>query len=116
MHGTIYPAASVADIAWFDEAGEIIPAEDWNDPRQRTLVLRRAMRDEDGRVMILTWILNPGDADCRFRLPPPHLPSRVLIDSAAPDAAEHEFDGAHLTVAARGSALVYAECEQAPNE
>ena len=65
LHGTVHPAPGIADIAWFDERGDIIPAEDWNDPNQRVLVLRRAMCREDGKISILTLILNPtGEAHC----------------------------------------------------
>ena len=36
------PAPGVNDIAWFDEQGGGISPAAWNDPEQRTLMLRRA--------------------------------------------------------------------------
>src|SRR5581483_9654131 len=85
LHGRAHPAPDIADIAWFDRDGGTIPAEAWNDLDQRTLVLRRAMAGPEGRVTILTLLLNPTDRQHQFRLPPPLLPSRVLLDSAAPE-------------------------------
>ena len=111
LHGKLNPAPGIADIAWFDEHGDIIPAEAWNDPQQRALVLRRAMRCDEGKTMILTLLLNPGGEDRRFALPPPHRPSRILVDSAAPGTTELEFDGPNLTLAAHSAMLLHAELE-----
>ena len=41
-------------------------------------------------------------------LPPPHLPSYVLIDSDKPDEPERSFDGKELDVGARSAVLVMA--------
>ena len=41
LHGRVHPAPGIADIAWFDQSGETIPVEAWNDIEQRTLILRR---------------------------------------------------------------------------
>ena len=61
LHGKEQPAPGIADIAWFDEHGGTISAEAWNDREQRTLILRRATNDTDGKVTILTLLLNPTD-------------------------------------------------------
>ena len=49
LHGKVYPAPGIADIAWFGEDGETISIDAWNDPQQRALVLApcdaRAMKD-----------------------------------------------------------------------
>ncbi len=54
-------------------AGGTIPSEAWNEIDQRTLILRRAMQVPEGRVTILTLLLNPTAELCRFRLPAPRL-------------------------------------------
>jgi isoamylase len=111
LHGTAEPASSVRDIAWFDEQGGGISPEAWNDPQQRTLMLRRAAENGDGKVTILTLLLNPTGEDRRFHLPPPNLPSVVLLDSAAPeDAVATVIDGS-LIVGAHAAVLVSAETE-----
>ena len=110
LHGTTEPAPSVPDIAWFDEQGEGISPEAWNDPGQRTLMLRRAAANGDGRVTILTLLLNPTQDDLRFRLPLPNRGSVVVLDSAAPEAAVAVVGDA-VTVGAHSAVLVRTSAE-----
>ena len=109
MHGRAHPAPDIADIAWFDQDGGTIPVNAWNDLEQRTLVLRRAMQNREGKVTILTLLLNPTDQQLAFRLPAPYLPSRILLDSADLDLKEHAVAGTELSVAAHSAMLLYAE-------
>lgn len=74
LHAREEPMPGVHDIAWFDEWGQAMTEQAWNDPEARTLVLRRAGRREDGRVELLTLALNPSGEDRIFRLPEPVLP------------------------------------------
>jgi glycogen operon protein len=108
MHGAEYPAPGIADIAWFDQEGATIPSEAWNEIEQRTLVLRRAMQVPEGRVTILTLLLNPTAEPCQFRLPPPRLACRVLLDSARPDAAAGEVVD-QASVGPHSVVLLYSE-------
>jgi glycogen operon protein len=108
LHGTTEPAPGVADIAWFDEHGDAMSPAAWNDPAQQTLILRRAMKDGDGRVTILTLLLNPTAEDRRFRLPPPAMPAMVVLDSAAPDAGDVPVGADGVLVAAQSAVLVLA--------
>ena len=105
LHGKDEPAPGILDIAWFDTHGEIISSESWNNPEKRLFALRRASRNEDGAVPILTLFLNPSDQDRPFRLPTQNVPTRLLIDSAAPDKPENDIAGAEITVAARSAVL-----------
>jgi isoamylase len=57
-------------------------------------------------VSILTAFFNAGAEEQRFRLPPPGLPARLLVDSAAPDAPEREFEGEEIVVGARSVVLI----------
>jgi isoamylase len=109
MHGRAHPAPDIADIAWFDQGGGTIPVDAWNDLEQRTLVLRRAMQNREGKVTILTLLLNPTDQQLAFRLPEPHLPSHILLDSADAELKEHAIAGTELSVAAHSAMLLYAE-------
>ncbi|HVB66925.1 MAG TPA: glycogen debranching protein GlgX [Acetobacteraceae bacterium] len=111
LHGSTEPAPGVRNIAWFDEQGDGISPASWNDPQHRTLMLRRAAPDGDGKVTILTLLLNPTDEDRRFRLPPPALASVVLLDSATPEAAAPPMIGGSLTVGAHSAVLVLARTE-----
>ena len=109
LHGRAHPAPGIADIAWFDQSGGTIPVEAWNDIEQRTLILRRAMRIPEGKVEILSLLLNPGDLPCDFRLPEPHLSARVVLDSAEPETNERPVTGQEVRVAAHSALLLYAE-------
>jgi glycogen operon protein len=109
LHGRAQPAPGLADIAWFDQAGGTIPAEAWNDVEQRTLTLRRTMQVDARKVTILSLLLNPGEKSCDFRLPPPHLPHRVLLDSSQPQTTEYPVPGDRVSVAAHSAVLIYAE-------
>jgi isoamylase len=111
LHGIVQPAPGIPDIAWFDENGTIISAEAWNDPEQRTLVLRRAMAEREDMVSILTLLLNPTNEGKQFRLPPPRVPARVLLDSAAEEPVEREIDGNDVLVAAHSAVLLHAELD-----
>lgn len=112
MHGSTEPAPGIADIAWFGEDGGTIPVDAWNDPELRTLVLRRAATDADGRVAILTLLLNPTGQARHFRLPPPQLAHRILLDSALPDAPKRAMNDAEMTLAPHSAVLLYAEHQE----
>jgi len=106
LHGQDELAPDIRDIAWFDAEGVPVSNESWNNPEERRLVLRRAGRNGDGKVSILTAFFNAGAEEQRFRLPPPGLPARLLVDSAAPDAPEREFEGEEIVVGARSVVLI----------
>jgi isoamylase len=106
LHGQDELAPDIRDIAWFDAEGVPVSNESWNNPEERRLVLRRAGRNGDGKVSILTAFFNAGAEEQRFRLPPPGLPARLLVDSAAPDAPEREFEGEEIVVGAHSVVLI----------
>ena len=97
---------NVLDIAWFDEQGQVISPDAWNNPHERTLVLRRAAADADGKVPILTCLFNPTPEDRAFKLPPPRLATRLLLDSADPAGPERDIVGDSLSVQARSVVLL----------
>jgi glycogen operon protein len=107
LYGKTALAAGVLDIAWFDENGAELSREGWNNPETLRLVLRRAART-DGKVKLLTLLLNPSGEDATFRLPEPHVPTRLLIDTTDPDAAERDLVGFEVPVGAHGAALLIA--------
>ncbi len=106
LHGRDKPAPDVLDIAWFDEQGQVISPEAWNNPKERTLALRRASADGDGKVAILTCLFNPTPEDRTFKLPPPQLATRLLLDSADPAGPERDIMSDSVPVKARSVVLV----------
>ncbi len=105
LHGRDEAAPDIRDIAWFDATGKPVSNESWNNPEERRLVLRYAGRDGNGEVSILTAFFNAGAEEQLFRLPPPGLPARLLVDSAAPDAPERKLESEEVAVGARSVVL-----------
>jgi isoamylase len=103
LHGKDEFAPGLIDIAWFDPKGAIIPAEAWNNPEERLLAVRRASKNDDGTVAVLTLFLNPTGEDQPFRMPEPRLPTRLLLDSSAPGTPERDIQGDDIVVAARSA-------------
>ncbi len=108
LHGREQPAAGVLDIAWFDERGQDLGSEDWNDHEERTLSLRRAAQRDDGAVSILTLMLNPTEAPVSFVAPAPALPSTILIDTGKPEMAERAAPGDTVDVGPQSAVLLLA--------
>jgi isoamylase len=107
MHGKEQLAPGVTDIAWFDQGGHPVSSEAWNNPEERIIVLRRAARNDDSAtVSMLTLMLNPTAEKRTFHLPAPRAPTRLLIDTDAPETQEREIDGDKIEVAARSAVLV----------
>ena len=111
LYGKEELPGGVLDIAWFDEQGGPISPDAWNDPAQRTLVLRRAARADDGTIPVLTLLLNPTEECRQFHLPPPAMKTSVLIDTAKPEAPERPLTEAIVAVSAHSAVLLLAIVE-----
>src|SRR5205085_973094 len=103
LHGKDEPAPGVLDIAWFDEQGQLILPDAWDDPERRLLVLRRAIKGSDGSLAILACFFNPEGQDHTFTLPPPRSTATLLLDSADPFAPER--GAAYVSRLAPGQAV-----------
>jgi len=112
LHGEREPAPGVFDIAWFDETGELVPDAAWNDPERRLLSLRRATKNADGTVSIVTLLLNPTGEEREFQLPEPSVPSRILIDTARPANDAHDLKDRTLNVQSHSAVLTYFKLER----
>jgi glycogen operon protein len=112
LHGHREPAPGIFDIAWFEAGGELIPEDSWRQPEIRLLALRRAARNDDGTVSLLTLLLNPTGEDHTFRLADPVLPAIVFIDTARPDAESLIVADNKIEVLSRSAVLVFARLER----
>ncbi|MGV2290918.1 glycogen debranching protein GlgX [Trinickia sp. YCB016] len=88
----------INDVGWFDERGEPLTSEAWQDPERRALTLRRAGPGLDGEIEVLLMMLNGAATPLSFKPPQPHWEWTVLIDTAAPEAPAHPLGTAELTV------------------
>jgi len=93
------------------DGGQISP-DAWNNPTESALMLRRATIDDEGVVVAATLLLNPSEEDRVFALPPPALPTRMLLDTALPDAPEQEIERAEVMVSARSAILLVSEANE----
>ena len=93
LHGEVEVAEGIPDIDWFDERGVNLSEDDWNNADGRALVMRRARRRKDGKLEVVTMLMNAAEVPLTFKLPPPPgLERRVIIDSADPNAPEYEVE------------------------
>jgi isoamylase len=113
FHAQVELAPGISDIAWFDVKGAALPDDAWRNPEDRLLSLRRAEKNDDESVSLLTLLLNPTSDDRAFGLPEPALPARVLVDTAFPDAAELDLKDHSVIVAAHSAVLVHSVLQSA---
>ncbi|MBR0654630.1 glycogen debranching protein GlgX [Plastoroseomonas arctica] len=103
MHGQHEPSPGILDMAWFDNAGQVISPDAWNDPEARCLALRRMVGGDIALVL-----LNAGEGEAVFTLPAPALTWTLCLDSNVPDAEERAVEGDALTLAARSVVILSA--------
>ena len=98
--------AERADIAWFDQFGQAMTPDAWNEPEARTLTLRRATGAEDGSVDATLLLLNADGAAHDFTLPAPAMDWTIVLDTADPEAEEYRAEGESVPVAAHSVVLL----------
>ncbi|MFZ0988442.1 MAG: hypothetical protein WAN27_11990, partial [Xanthobacteraceae bacterium] len=87
------------------------PEASWKNPEHRLLCLRRATRNADNSVSLLTLLLNPTAEKRLFQLPQPALPACVLIDTAQHNANAFDLKDSKIEVDSHSAVLVYANLE-----
>ncbi|MBX6316895.1 glycogen debranching protein GlgX [Pigmentiphaga sp.] len=100
-----FVAEGLPEIAWFDELGEPIWDDAWNDPQRRTLGLRRAVRQGD-ELEVTLFLVNGHGYAVTFVLPPSSVPWRVLIDTARPEEPESVLSSPSLELEPRSAVLL----------
>ncbi len=108
LHGATELRPGLNDIAWFDQHGQAMTSEAWNEPEARTLALRRAMAAPDGGVDVILLLLNADGAGHAFALPRPRLDWMLVLDSAHPDTPERPVLDEAVPVAPRAVTLLAA--------
>ncbi|MCA3183538.1 MAG: glycogen debranching enzyme GlgX, partial [Cupriavidus sp.] len=113
VHGRSQPAPGLPDIAWFGPDGNELTSEQWANPEDRTLALRRATHCAQEEVEVIVLCLNASHEDVVFRMPAPGEDWNLLFDSTAPDLEDEpvslDDEGRPAyKVPARGLALLVA--------
>jgi glycogen operon protein len=109
LRGDAEVLPGMRDVDWFDERGEPLTNEAWQDREARALILRRAGRDGEGALHVLLLMHNGSHERLAFALPGPRLEWNVLADSTAPDARAHKLEGERLDIDAHGFVLLAAQ-------
>ena len=97
------------DVGWFDEHGEALTIEAWQDPEGRAFTLRRAGAGLNGETEVLLMMLNASATALRFTPPPPHLEWHVLLDTADPEVPPAPLATPDLEVAAHSMVVLAAQ-------
>ncbi|MEG8046403.1 alpha-amylase family glycosyl hydrolase [Sphingomonas aerolata] len=106
LYGDDTPAEGLKDIEWWDERGVQLSPEDWENTNGRALTMRRAALCEDGRIQVVSLLLNASEGPLTFTMPPPSKVERmVLIDSAKPDQPPMPITDSY-DLAPQGAALL----------
>ncbi|AOJ08119.1 glycogen debranching protein GlgX [Burkholderia mayonis] len=104
--GDVELAPGVTEIGWFDERGEALTVDAWEDRERRALALRRVGKGAAGRREALLLMLNGAAHPLRFVRPPGGTAWRIVLDTAAPDASERPLPAHGVDVAAHGFVIV----------
>ena len=113
VHGREELLPGIADVAWFDERGQTLSPQDWQDGSARRIVLRRAVRSAPDTIDLSLLMINASEWNAPYRLPPPLVPWRLAADAARPGLAApplgQPIEGDSMDVVAHGAALLVAE-------
>ncbi|MGB3290599.1 MAG: glycogen debranching protein GlgX [Burkholderiaceae bacterium] len=95
----------LARVAWFDMDGQAMTPPAWEYAEGRVLGLRRACVDDEDVDMSLL-LVNSGDEDIEFQLPPQDLAWTRELDTAHPEAVPGSVEGDSQIVCAHGLVLL----------
>jgi isoamylase len=121
LHGVREVRPGILDIAWFDQHGQAMTPEAWNEPEARTLALRRAVPAGDGSgngagadsaddsVDVTLLLLNADGAEQAFALPGPPLPWQLVLDSARPESEPQPVNEETVAMAPHSVVLLAAK-------
>lgn len=120
FHAHHLAAPDLPEISWFDENGQAMTPEQWNDPEGRLLTLRLAgpsleAPGAESKMDVLLVMLNASSGDATFR--PPSMPGgkpvewKRLLDSACLEMIEAEGVGETVTVVGHSLSLVFTRVD-----
>ncbi len=97
----------VRDIVWFDERGEELTPEAWQNPEARALAVQRAGVDKGGRIGIVLMFMNAWHEPIAFSFPEPQRRWYLLADSADAECKVRKMENAPVEVQGN-SVMVFA--------
>jgi glycogen operon protein len=112
MHGGPELLPGLPPVSWFNERGDEMHEDDWNDAEGRLLMLRRALPKGRRHVDVTLLLVNGTGEPHGFTLPGPKLPWRLRIDSGHPEAPERNLDEGVLELKGQSVMLLTAAPRQ----
>jgi isoamylase len=113
LYGQQELAPGVHDLDWFDERGQTLSEGDWENPDGRALVMRRAIRADDGGVEIVAFLINGSEEALQFELQG-EFAWHAMIDSAKPELSDQPLTSATYTLEHNSAALLIARVPPEP--
>ncbi|MDQ9170361.1 glycogen debranching protein GlgX [Oxalobacteraceae bacterium R-40] len=105
LHGAHEVSPGIPDIAWFDERGEYLSSEAWQNPEARALAVRRASIAPDDQPEAVLLFVNAGHEAIEFRFPKPDMAWHLLVDSAEEQTAMRLIEKTSFTVQGHSAVL-----------
>ena len=105
--------AGLKDVEWLDERCVALADDDWANGEGRALVMRRAVRREDGVIEVVALLMNASDKPIDFLLPP-EWHWEFLVDSADPHRAPGHHDGDRYTLSDRACVILATTVAASP--
>ncbi|MFC7513818.1 glycogen debranching protein GlgX [Herbaspirillum sp. GCM10030257] len=81
----------IRDVAWFDERGEELSSEAWQNPEARALTVQRASFNGGGLIDMVLMLINGGHEPLLFSFPEPSRTWHLLLDSALDETQNREI-------------------------
>jgi isoamylase len=107
LYGQQELAPGLHDIDWFDESGHMLVESDWDNPAGRALVMRRAIRLQEGGIDIVAFLINGSEEALQYELQG-DFAWRVAIDSARQELNDEPVTGTQYTVEHNSAAVLIA--------
>ena len=112
LNGDAEVLPGVHEVDWFDERGQRLQPDDWQNPEGRALVMRRALRREgedkeggaEAQAEITLLFLNGDQNPIPCKVPAPAAGWHCLLDSARPGQGCRPVESDELVV--EGKSLV----------
>ena len=94
------------NLDWFDDHGNRLEGEDWDNQEGRALAIRRVTCDENGPPDPVLLLVNAWEEPLEFTFPAPSMRWCLLLESAMPEIRTRWLETNSVTVAGHSVMLL----------
>ena len=105
QHGLLEPLAQVRDLEWFDENGDVMRSQDWQNSEARFLCVRRGVRLDEKRAELSLLLINNTAQPQKVQFPQPAFRWWRRLDTAEARIVDQEIDRPSIDMAAHSVQL-----------